>query len=153
MGCPKYLLSKLQKVHNNATRLIFKHPNLPTSHLMTYASCSGYLLSRELNTSCQPFRTFHLYAPSRQLCSSADTILPNKVQWSALFLLPGSSYLEPAPCFCLSFYLCHFFQIFLENLSLLKSHFFSPIVLTYDCVCVCMCVFVLYAFNFGNMCV
>ena len=28
---------------------------------------TGYLLSRELNTSCLPFRTFHLYASSRQL--------------------------------------------------------------------------------------
>ena len=32
--------------------------------------------------------------------SVQNTILPNKVQWSALFLLPGSSYLEPTPCFC-----------------------------------------------------
>ena len=29
------------------------------------------------------------------------------VQWSALFLLPGSSCLEPTPCFCPSFYFCH----------------------------------------------
>ena len=40
--------------------------------------------------------------------SVQNTILPNKVQWSALFLLPGSSYLEPTPCFCPSFYLCQF---------------------------------------------
>ena len=38
-----------------------------------------------------------------------NTILLNKIQWSALFLLPGSSYLEPTPCFCPSFCLCQFF--------------------------------------------
>ena len=72
-----------------------------------------------------------------------NTILPNKVQ---NFLLPGSSYLEPAPCFCLSFYLCQFFQIFLENLSLLKNLLFTPITLIYDCV-LRLCVFMLYALN------
>ena len=38
-----------------------------------------------------------------------NTILLNKIQWSALFLLPGSSYLEPTPCFCPSFCLCQLF--------------------------------------------
>ena len=38
--------------------------------------------------------------------SVQNTILPNKVLWSALFLLPGSSYLEPTPCFCPPFCLC-----------------------------------------------
>ena len=33
-----------------------------------------------------------------------------------------------------------FFQIFLENLSLLKNLFFSPIALMYDSVDVCVCV-------------
>ena len=107
----------------------------------------------------------HLYTPSQQLCSSTDTrvfriqsfrttkssgqhsILPNnKVQWSALFLLPGSSYLEPTPCFCPPFYLCQLFQIFLENLSLFKNIFFSPIAPINDCVCVLM----LHALNFDN---
>ena len=37
--------------------------------------------------------------------SVQNTILLNKVLWSALFLLPGSSYLESTPCFCLPFYL------------------------------------------------
>ena len=37
---------------------------------------------------------------------------------------------------------CQFFQIFLENLSLFKNLFFSPIALIYGCVCVraCVCV-------------
>ena len=38
----------------------------------------------------------------------------------------------PAPCFCTSLYLCQFFQIFLENLSRLKSLFFSSIALIYN---------------------
>ena len=33
---------------------------------------------------------------------------------------------EPAPCFCPSFYLCQFFQIFLENLSLKKNQSHCP---------------------------
>ena len=41
--------------------------------------------------------------------SVQNTIIPNKVLWSALFLLPGSSYLEPAPCFCPPFYFCRLF--------------------------------------------
>ena len=44
------------------------------------------------------------------------------------------SHLEPAPCFCLSGHLCHFFQIFLEFFFLLKNLFFSPIALRYECV-------------------
>ena len=35
--------------------------------------------------------------------------------------------------------LCHFFQIFLENLSLLKNILFSPIAHTTLCVCMCVC--------------
>ena len=53
--------------------------------------------------------------------SVQNTILPNKVLWSALFLSPGSCYLEPAPCFRPSFCLCQFFQIFLDSLSLSKT--------------------------------
>ena len=53
--------------------------------------------------------------------SVQNTILPNKVLWSALFLSPGSSYLEPTRCFRPSFYLCQFFQIFLDSLSLSKT--------------------------------
>ena len=74
-----------------------------------------------------------------------------------VFLSPGSSYLEPAPCFCPSCYLCQFFQIFLENLSLFKSLYFSPIALIYDsvCVCVCVCVSMCVCIHVGcveNMC-
>ena len=74
-----------------------------------------------------------------------NTILPHTVQWSAFFLLPGSSYLEPAPCLCPSFCICQFFQIFLENLSLFKTLFFSPIALIHNSVhvvCACVCVHV-----------
>ena len=50
--------------------------------------------------------------------------------------LPGSSYLEPAPSFCLSFYLCQFFQIFLEFFLSGEKPFFSsvPVMLFVDTV-------------------
>ena len=105
-----------------------------------------------------PFRTssplsLHSFLAAPLFCRHPcvqNTILPNKVQWSALFLLPGSSYLKPAPCFCLPFYLCQLFEIFLENLSLLKKLFFSSTALISGirlCVfasvwCVCVCVYV-----------
>ena len=78
-------------------------------------------------------------------------------------LTVDSSYLEPAPCFCPSFYSTAVSSSF-ENVSLLKLLFFSPIALIYDslslsllpslslsialiydclsplCVCVCVCV-------------
>ena len=74
------------------------------------------------------------------------------------------SYLKTSPCLCPLFCLCQFFQIFLENLSLLINLFFSPIALIDDhvCVCVCVCVcacvracvraLVMYTLNFENMC-
>ena len=67
---------------------------------------------------------------------------PSKQSPVVCTLLPGSSYLEPAPCFCPSFYLCQFFKfkIFLENVALFKSLFFSPIALIHNSVCACMCV-------------
>ena len=101
-GCPKHLHSKLRKVQNYAARLIFR-----SAHVTPMLHSPQWL------------------PPTEQLRSSANTrvfkntILPNKVLWSALFLLSGSSYLVPAPCFCPSFYPCQFFQIFLENLLLL----------------------------------
>ena len=44
-------------------------------------------------------------------------------------LLQGSNYLELTPCFFLLCCLCELFQSFLENLSLSKNLFFSPITL------------------------
>ena len=71
------------------------------------------------------------------------------------FLLPGSSYLEPAPCFRPSFYLCQFFQIFLKKLSLLRNLLFSPIALIVIrlplSLSLSVCArFVLYALTFEN---
>ena len=63
-GCPKYLLSKLQKVQNNAARLIFRTTRsahlTPMLHFFT-----GYLLSRASNTNCLCFglRSFFYQAP------------------------------------------------------------------------------------------
>ena len=87
------------------------------------------LLSRGSNTSClffalksflirppstfQNFFTFTLLPASSALLQTPKwpefSILLHEIQWSALFLLPGSSFLEPAPCFCPSICLCHFF--------------------------------------------
>ena len=84
----------------------------------------------------------HLYTPSRrQLRSYTDT---------RMFRIPSfrtkssgqRSFSYQAPCFCLSFYLCQFFQIFLENLF--SKNFFSvPLpwcaaVCVFVCVCVCV---------------
>ena len=92
-----------------------------------------------------PFRTsspLHSFPAAPLFCRHPNVqniILLNKVQLSVLFLLPGSSYPEPVPCFCPPFYVCRFLQILLENLSLLKNLLFSPIALIYDSVCVCVC--------------
>ena len=55
-----------------------------------------------------PFCAFQNEALLKQ-ASVQNTILLSKVRWSALFLLQGSSYRKPTPCFCPSFYLCQFF--------------------------------------------
>ena len=82
---------------------------------------------------------FYHYTPSRQLHSSVqNTIFPNKVQWSVLFLLPGSSYLEPALCFCP--FSVSSLKSSLIFFPLFKSLFFSPTAPIYDSVCVCVCV-------------
>ena len=101
-----------------------EQPDLPTSPLC-FILFTGYLLSRGSNTNllcfkiishqALPFRTsspLHSF-PAAPLFyrhpNVQNTILPNKVLWSALFLLPGSSYLEPTPCFCPPSYLCQLF--------------------------------------------
>ena len=83
-GCPRYLLSKLQKVQNNAARLIFGTSR--SAHvLLCFILFTGYLSSRGSNTNCLCFKIIshqapiyvsellHLYTPSRQLRSSPDT--------------------------------------------------------------------------------
>ena len=155
-----------------------EHPDLPTSLIYaSFSSLATYSAEDPIQTvfallwdhfssgSHLPFRTSSPLHPLSAAPlfyrhpSVQNTILPNKVLWSALFLLPGSSYLKPAPCFCLPFYLCQLFEIFLENLSLLKKLFFSSTALisgirlcVFACVwCVCMCV--LYVLNFKYICI
>ena len=127
-GCPKYLLSELPKVLNNAARLIFRTTRF--AHVTPMLHCLRWLPIEqriEYKLSLLRFKIIsnqapiylsellHLYTLSRQLRSSTDPRVfripsfRNKVLWSALFLLPGSSYLEPAPCFCPPFYLCQLF--------------------------------------------
>ena len=83
----------------------FSNPaDLPTS-LLCFTVFTGYRLSRESSTnSCYSALTSTLIRPplhsfmAAPLCLSVqNTILPNKVQWSALFLLPGSKYTTQLP--------------------------------------------------------
>ena len=86
VGCPMYLLSKLQKVQNNAARLIFRTTRsahvtprlhslhwLPTEQRIEYKSS---LLCFKIISHQAPIylsELLHLYAPFRQLRSSTDT--------------------------------------------------------------------------------
>ena len=98
-GCPKYLLSKLQKVQNNAARLIFRttrsahvNPMFPSLHWQPIEQRIEYKLSllcfKISSGSHLPFRTsspLHSLpaAPFFYRHSSVqNTILPNKVLWS-----------------------------------------------------------------------
>ena len=132
-GCPKlvsifFLNSK--KYRTMLQDSFSEQPDLPMS-LLCFILFTGYLLSRGSNTNCLCFAStvqdhfssgshlpFKTFSPLHSLPTALlfyrhpgvqNTILPNKVMWSALFLLTGSSYLEPTPCFCLPFYLCQLF--------------------------------------------
>jgi hypothetical protein len=85
-GCPKYLLSKLQKVQNNAARLILRiprsahvTPSLHSLHWLPVDSRIEYKLSllcfKIISDQAPVYLSdlLHLYTPSRQLRSSADT--------------------------------------------------------------------------------
>ena len=88
-GCPQYLIDRLQKVQNNAARLFLKVPKTDhiTPHLQTlhwfpvnariqYKVCC--LCFNAINSSGHQYLTdlLKMYAPSRQLRSSADTCTP-----------------------------------------------------------------------------
>ena len=85
-GCPKYLLSKLPKVQNNAARLIFRTTRsahvthlLHSLHWLPIEQRIEYKLSLlcfKIISHQAPIylsEVLHLYTPSRQLCSSTDT--------------------------------------------------------------------------------
>ena len=85
-GCPKYLLSKLQKLQNNAARLIFRTtrsahvtPMLHSLHWLPNEQrvyCNLSLLCFKIITHqalINLSELLHLYTPSLQLRSSADT--------------------------------------------------------------------------------
>ena len=114
-GCPKYLLSKLQKVQKNAARLIFittrsAHliPMLHSIHWLPIKLRIEYICFALISFLIRPpstFQNFFTFTPfpgssaPLQTHSVQNTILPNKVLWSAL--VPGSIYLEPiTPCLC-----------------------------------------------------
>jgi len=85
-GCPKYLLSKLQKLKNNATKLIFKTTG--SSHVTPMLHSLHWLPNEQridCNLSLLSFKIIchqaiiylsdilHLYTPSPQLRSPTDT--------------------------------------------------------------------------------
>ena len=85
-GCPKYLLNKLQRVQNAAARLVCKArksdhitPILHSLHWLPISSRIQYKLSCICFNSFSGFaprylsELLHIYTPSRQLRSSADT--------------------------------------------------------------------------------
>lgn len=85
-GCPKHLLSRLQKVQNNAARLIFRTsrsahvtPLLDSLHWLPVEQRIQYKLSllcfKVLDDLSPSYISdlLQLYTPSRQLRSSADT--------------------------------------------------------------------------------
>ena len=87
-GCPKYLLSKLPKVQNNAARLIFRPtrsahvtPMLHSLHWLPIEQSIEYKLSLlcfKIISHQAPIylsELLHLYTPSRQLRSSTNTRL------------------------------------------------------------------------------
>ena len=86
VGCPKYLLSKLQKVQDNAAKLIFRTsrsahitPMLHSLHWLPIEQKIKYklfLLCFKIISHQTPIylsEHLHFYTPSWQLCSSADT--------------------------------------------------------------------------------
>ena len=48
-GCPKQLIHKLQKVQNNAARLVCR---TLITYLLSFTLFTGFLLNKELNTNC-----------------------------------------------------------------------------------------------------
>ena len=86
VGCPKYHISKLQKLQNNAARLIFRTtrlahitPMLHSLHWLPTEQRTKYRLSLlcfkivSLHAPIYFSELLHSYTPFQQLCSSADT--------------------------------------------------------------------------------
>ena len=105
MHCPNALTSKLRQLPNKCCETHSPTPQTFPTSLLCFTVFTGYRLSRESSTnSCYSALTSTLIRPplhsfmAAPLCLSVqNTILPNKVQWSALFLLPGSKYTTQLP--------------------------------------------------------
>jgi hypothetical protein len=91
-GCPNYLILKLQRVQNHAARLVFRSSKfdhispllnslhwLPVQQRISYKNAT--LCYKSLDASAPQYLSdlLHLYIPSRQLRSSAD---------SRIFIIP-----------------------------------------------------------------
>ena len=72
-GCRQYLLSKLQKVQNNAARLVLRVSKTPVDSQIQYKLSS--LCYNCLNSAASNYLTelLRIYKPTRQLRSSFDT--------------------------------------------------------------------------------
>ena len=122
--CPKYLLSKLQTLQNNATRLIFQNNQIRLRHILYFILFTDYLMitgstaSNRHTTVCFALRLFlirlisvqnhlHLYTPFRQrsallqtpVCSEYHPSEQNQLV-SALSSTRLMLSLEPTPCIC-----------------------------------------------------
>jgi len=166
--CPKYFISEVQKVLNNAARLIFRtftsahitrliFRTFTSAHITPMLHSLHWLpmeqrIEYKLSLLCFKIishqaliclsELLHLYTPSWQLHSSADTWvfrIPSFRRKSSgqHFLLPGCSCLEPPPRFCPSFYLCSFKSYM--KAFLFSNIFFSVPFPSDKCVCACAC--------------
>ena len=85
-------------------------PKKPVADGVAIIDCTPYC--RPLGLTSPWFRRVWFVKDICGLVSNTPEPLMGRgcssVGW-AFFLLPGSSYLEPTPCFCLPFYLCQLF--------------------------------------------
>ena len=143
VGYPKYLLSKLSKVQNNAARLIFKTtrsahvtPMLHSLHWLLWsrgsnASCLCFALRSfliRLSSTFHNFFTYTLLFGNAALLQKPECLVCHPSEQSPVASALSLTMLElsgTSSLFFPSFSLCQFFQIFLENLFLLKDIFFG----------------------------
>ena len=148
-GCPQYLLNKLQKVQNNAARLVPRvsktdhiFPHLASLHWLPMDSRIQYKLSSLcyncLNSTAPDYLTelLRIYKPTRQLRSSSDTaILCIPSVRTHLLGQRSFSYAAPAVWNTLPYEIRSSNTISSFKSSLKTSSFFSSPT---DCVCVCV---------------
>ena len=105
-GCPKFLLSKLQKVQNNAANLIFTTKRsahvthmLHSLHLNrgSNTNCLCFALRSYLIRLSSTYQNFFAFTPSRQLRSSIQTPECSEHHPSELSPVVSTLFSYPAP--------------------------------------------------------